>query len=43
MRRILAIVMAAVMILSVAGAYFVIADFLKKRRKQRDRANREWQ
>ena len=33
----------AAMILSVAGAYFVIADFLKKRRKQRDRANREWQ
>jgi len=36
-------VVNAAMILSVAGAYFVIADFFKKRRKQRDRANREWQ
>jgi len=33
----------AAMFLSVAGAYFVIADFLKKRRKQRERANREWE
>ncbi len=33
----------AAMILSVAGAYFVIADFLKKRRKQREHANHEWE
>ena len=36
-------VVNAAMILSVAGAYFVIADVLKKRRKQRERANREWE
>jgi len=33
----------AVMILSVAGAYFVIADFFRKRRKQREKEKREWE
>ncbi len=36
-------VINAVMILSVAGAYFVIADFFRKRRKQRENENREWE
>ena len=31
----------AATVLSVAGAYFVIADFLKKRRKQREHTNHE--
>lgn len=33
----------AIMILSVAGAYFVIADFLRKRKKQRKKEHREWE
>lgn len=33
----------ALMILSVAGAWFVIADFLRKRRKQREKEKREWE
>lgn len=33
----------AVMVLSVAGAYFVIADFFRKRRKQREKEKREWE
>lgn len=36
-------VVTAVMILSVAGAYFVIADFFRKQKKQREKENREWQ
>ena len=36
-------VIHAVMILSVAGAYFVIADFFRKRRKQRENEKREWE
>lgn len=36
-------IMNAVTILSVAGAYFVIADFFRKRSKQREKERREWE
>ena len=35
--------MNSVLVLSVAGAYFVIADFFRKRRKQREKEKREWE
>lgn len=34
-------ILNAVMLLSAAGAYFVIADFLRKRKKQKEKENRE--
>ena len=36
-------ILNAVLVLSVAGAYFVIADFIRKRRRQREKENREWE
>lgn len=36
-------IMNAVTILSIAGAYFVITDFFRKRSKQRKKEHREWE
>lgn len=33
----------ALLIFSAVGAYFVIADYFRKKRKQRERENREWE